>query len=1110
MKLNHVILTSATEMGVALIDVNNSDISHCAFEQEETSNEDRHSLFAKSGLFIEGNQPNSSHAIDYCNFTGSGAKPVESDYHWEGNAPFSRAGDEEFGGAGLSVHFSQQSSYNFISVADSLFEGNTAKWGGAIDIVIQDSSRGNTVVIKRSEFKHNRAQMGGGAIFAGLLPSPSSHTTSLQAPHKISIVDCIFTSNAALVGGGIQISHSEIPLTSCEDLSDEVEMENCTWIENEAHMGAAIDVRLTKATARRAIHHPASTRVILRECKFENNTVKSIRGRNSNILFRGEGTVRLQQVELQVQVSLSLKECTGSALYLDSSMANFANGSESSFTGNKGHHGAAVAMMGGMSTMSLQEQSSILFQDNRAESIGGALFQESSWSCFLAGGNTTMGRLSFDNNTADDGIGHSVFVKSLKACMVVAKSENYQEALDSIAGFEFMQNRSHEVATFVRVIVSDTPSPLVVAPGKEIALSLIMMDETNTIIETNNTISTSVLTVSTDTPGVEVAGGFSDASHKRIKVLGRPGGQAEMKISPYHQQEMELLISLTLSECPPGYYYDDSLRACACSAHSRDHRYIGMQGCNADKFRAYLQHSHWAGYVIKDGQDITEKNFKTTYCPLGFCTSASNTNKDVLLPSRVNKTELSAVVCSLNRTGILCGSCIANHSAFFPRFGCHRDAQCEIGWLYYILSQILPVTILFTVIVAFDVSLTGGEVSGFILFAQMFDSLLLTGNNFLWFQPQVYILLKCLRFIFRMINLQFFALQNFSFCLWRGATALDIFAFNYITFIYSLLLVIGTVKVVIPCVAKMKRRCLRRNITEPHTSVIHGLSSFLVLCYSQCTNTSLHLLASSILYGEGGNGGMKYHAFYNGELEFFKGKHLAYAIPAVVMVIVITILPPLLLISYPLCYRAFALCRIQESKITKLLCYAIPLEKYKPLFDSFQGAFKDEHHYFSGLYFVYRLVWLLTFASIRELASFYVALEIELVLMLALTAYVQPYKKNWHNKVDTFVFAILAVINACTIYNYHKQLDYTHPSDYIYVVSAIQMFLSTTPLLYMIGYVLLSSVRLAKEKLRSWRSRGAPEDREESQALDLLGSNSREVEEGVDSSVGYERFQEKA
>ena len=51
-----------------------------------------------------------------------------------------------------------------------------------------------------------------------------------------------------------------------------------------------------------------------------------------------------------------------------------------------------------------------------------------------------------------------------------------------------------------------------------------------------------------------------------------------------------------------------------------------------------------------------------------------------------------------------------------------------------------------------------------------------------------------------------------------------------------------------------------------------------------------------------------------GEFDYFKGNHLPYAIPAI---FVLVFMGPLLLLSYPLCYKVLTLLGIQESRFTK-------------------------------------------------------------------------------------------------------------------------------------------------------------------------------------------------
>ena len=204
--------------------------------------------------------------------------------------------------------------------------------------------------------------------------------------------------------------------------------------------------------------------------------------------------------------------------------------------------------------------------------------------------------------------------------------------------------------------------------------------------------------------------------------------------------------------------------------------------------------------------------------------------------------------------------------------------------------------------------------------------------------------------IVSIFNLKFFNLPTFSYCLFKGANSLDVIAFDYVTVVYSLLLIVFTVVIMNLRCNKLNRLLQKLNGKRVHLSqsIIHGLSGFLVMCYARTTTSSLQLLTPAWLHDEGPNFSETV-VYYYGEEKFFHGAHLKYAIPAIFALIVMTLLPPLILLLYPLCYKVLALFRLQESQFTRIICQIIPLEKFKPFFDSFQGTFKDNHRYFARL-----------------------------------------------------------------------------------------------------------------------------------------------------------------
>ena len=177
-----------------------------------------------------------------------------------------------------------------------------------------------------------------------------------------------------------------------------------------------------------------------------------------------------------------------------------------------------------------------------------------------------------------------------------------------------------------------------------------------------------------------------------------------------------------------------------------------------------------------------------------------------------------------------------------------------------------------------------------------------------------------------------------------------------------------------------------------------------------------------------------------------------YAIPAMVCLFTIVLLPPLLLLLYPLHYHLLDWMRINETKYTRL----VPLDRLKPIFDSFQGCYKDKYRFFSGLYFVVRLCTGITSAFAHTNAIYYTVMEVMLLTFTVLQSYCQPYQKSWHNAVDTLILTDYIIINILSLFNYSMNArgsaNQTHRAAH--AVNAVQVILALLPLVYITTYVM--------------------------------------------------------
>ena len=76
--------------------------------------------------------------------------------------------------------------------------------------------------------------------------------------------------------------------------------------------------------------------------------------------------------------------------------------------------------------------------------------------------------------------------------------------------------------------------------------------------------------------------------------------------------------------------------------------------------------------------------------------------------------------CDEHKKGQLCSECEEGFSAYFhsEKFSCGSCDYGALGLLIYIVSELLPLTIMFFLIMLFDLNMTSGLMQSFLLFSQ--------------------------------------------------------------------------------------------------------------------------------------------------------------------------------------------------------------------------------------------------------------------------------------------------------------------------------------------------------------------------------------------------------
>ena len=968
-------------------------------------------------------------------------------------------------GGGVFLAFEHPLTDIYVEFSNCTFLENSGFLGGGLSVEVEGDdrieARNISVVVEDSVFEANGCNPdipsgSGGGVHLNF-NTVNKQRLSLSRFHLVNVK---FSNNCAELGGGAYFfsDHRE----SNED-GNALTFENCTFNGNQAHTGNAIDLTLNifDRLADGFLLTPT-----IKDCRFLSNI--NTHSLTTDTTF-GTGTLYSSQYSIIFEGHTEFFNNSGTALYMVNGFADFSDGSVT-FNYNNGIRGGAVALIG-LSFLLVGTETKCLFANNTAVDRGGAIFSlmydkhdyTVSRSCFIRYFDSNdrnriipvrewNATIEFTGNRARAGVGHAIFTTSLYPCQVVnngTRSRPYYTVVNitdvfAVRRITFDQDTQFQpqVATEGAALYHDRDSPLQVIPGEQFNHRVTLSDDLGNPVEA--TFQASI----NNNPSIKVDSAFSLCLSDQITLKGPPRQGAQLFLQTASSRQTHIELEIQLKSCPPGFILKED--ECVCFAHL----YTGFLKCDTNTLHSYLISGFWTG-VISDENDPNKTELVTGICPPGYCdyNGSDIARPSIKLPQSISL--LDKVICGRSRTGVLCGDCRKGYTSHFhsPNFFCKpvEPILCQVGWIFYILSELVPVTVVFLLVLILNISFTSGAINGFILFSQLIYSL----NIDVSFHSNS-VLMEAYKVIYGFFNLDYFNVETLSFCLWTNASALDMIAFKYVTIVYAFVLIVT----VVWFMNKYAGRCLGKwyRITKLKSSVIHGITTFLVICYAQCVNVSLTLLVG---YRYRPKVGSQLKApgvvWLNGNLGYFSVRHLLYALPALACMLTIGVLPPVFLLSYPLINKVLSFLGFEGSKPILFVSRTLSAHNLKPLLDSFQGCFKDNLRFFAGLYFLYRWISLIVNASTSNRGTFFITVEILLLCVLALHATCQPYTKKVHNIVDTLLFTNLTIINGISFANYHQkqtQQDTVSKSTSFSMSVVLQLILVYIPAAVLMFYIL--------------------------------------------------------
>ena len=964
-------------------------------------------------------------------------------------------------GAGISISFKGTSSHNSITISDCEFYNNSAEHGsgGGVEAILEDYTSKNTLHINACNFTNNSAlERSGGALKLGYVI-----TTPNVNHNNITVQDTLFANNSAAWGGAVSFFASRFKV----DLLNRMKFINCSWMGNSASFGAAMRVNYE---AWDSITDGIVPNTLLCWCTFINNYItntavilKSANGGKSRQVLQS-GTLDIDSFEITLSKNVSIVGSTGSAIVATSAHINILEDTFLQLMNNSATNGGAIALLG-YSVLELHSNSQVIFESNNASERGGAVYATSphqpafilSHRCFIShhssiDPNKWNSSLTFSNNKAK--YGDAIFTDSLLQCakhignvVTDVKTALRWEPFKYIPGIE-----EYTIATSPASIYFTLP--VEITPGERVNIHLISLDDLNQTIPTAYQVFLEIHVGRATTSTSYI----SDDGY--LQLSGTPGTEFTITLQTQNTRHISFSRDSKLGHCPLGLTLKNEL--CVCSASTSYKRLVGITECNMSNFRAFLQIGYWVG-CTRDGE------IATSYCPPGYCDykNISATQK-IDVPKScddMNKQRL----CTSQRKGQLCGECEEGSAVLYHsrNFMCDHCPYGTVGLLFYVISELVPLILLFAVIMIMKLKMTSGLMQSTLLFAQTIAFINHT-PFFIVTSKASQAFLRIHTFLIGFVSLDFFRLDELSFCLWNGATVLDNLVFRYLTTLFTMLLIGGFILLIqyssletklnvrYVCCGKL-RKWAGKNILFKN-AIVHGISTFLILSYTQYTVTSFQILARLPLYGEGEEI-LSYVVSLQGSMEYFGAGHLPYAIPAVFVLLLLSLPPPLLLISYPLLWKIKGkLISHFQSAETENETTVWPIRKLLPLIDSFQGVFRDNRRMFAGLLFLWRVILAAIFAFSSNLHEFFLLTEIALLCLFTIHAVARPYKRRLFNIIDILMLANMSIINALTWYIFNTS-SFGGDRQSIEVAISIKIILMYLPLLALLVTIILWFVR---------------------------------------------------
>ena len=485
--------------------------------------------------------------------------------------------------------------------------------------------------------------------------------------------------------------------------------------------------------------------------------------------------------------------------------------------------------------------------------------------------------------------------------------------------------------------------------------------------------------------------------------------------------------SQTKFECPPWQFFIPSTKSCQC---------LSFQGSLlCDGIKAYIK----GRFFLTVQQNIISKSPSKSF---NLYQGINGTKPGYrLLPENIS--DLNHFMCGpLNRKGYLCSDCI---DGFGPSMSiiehpnhCYECRGNYRGVMLYLAIVLLPLTLLYLLILIFQIRMTSAPIPCFIMYSQLI--VIAFSNTWGWSFDECATLIftktgntravtKVILVLYGIFDLDFISHAVPPFCVSKDLRLYHRAILGYITAFYPMMLILITWICIelhdrnfrmIVFLWRPFHRCfvqLRRG-WDTKNDLIDVFATFLLLSFVKIMYQTVLMFNTTMLDTYSLSGDYLYHSYVSNvdnSIPTASAKYIIAVISALVICIIFNLLPILLLILYPFGTFRRMLSKLRLDRIS----LTIFIEKFHCCYrDGLDG--KRDMRYFSGVYFFLEILLFFFPSLTSHIFNFDLWFIRGNILLIAalLIILCRPYKNKYMNVCDTLLLCHLATI--CFMFSQKK------------------------------------------------------------------------------------------